>query len=42
MKAPKFRPACECGAQAPRWTTSWTAEKWIRQHELTHEAQEDA
>ena len=36
---PKFRPECECGARAPRWTTAWTAEKWMRRHAEEHQGE---
>jgi uncharacterized protein (DUF433 family) len=36
--AAKFRPVCECGQRAPRYSTVMTADRWMQQHEAEHRA----
>jgi hypothetical protein len=40
VRPPKFRAECECGEKQPRWSTAFTAEKWMRQHLRSHAPEE--
>lgn len=40
FKPPKMRAECECGAKQPRFTSAFTAEKWMCQHLHTHAPEE--
>lgn len=41
IKPPKMRATCECGEQQPRWTSAFTAQKWMHQHLRTHAPEDE-
>lgn len=40
IRPPKFRVTCECGEKQPRWTTAYTADKWMNDHLRSHAPEE--
>jgi DnaJ-class molecular chaperone len=40
VRVPKFRVTCECGERQPRFASSHTAGKWMRDHLRSHAPEE--